>query len=103
MGAFKTNDMGCMSLDVDGFTNDLEGGDVLIAIDSNHRLLKLARLLPWDGMLEAVLPDLQLTERACWWMGRPLRVRIHLGVYILQQMFNCLFTCLCCRNNTNFT
>lgn len=77
-----------MSLDVDGFTNDVEGSDVIITVDSNHRLLKLARQLPWDEMLEAILPDLQETERACWWMGRPLRVRIHLGAYILQQMFN---------------
>ena len=77
-----------MSLDVNGFTNEINGAEVNIKIDSNHRLLKLARQLPWDEMLEAVLPDLQETERACWWMGRPLRVRIHLGVYILQQMFN---------------
>lgn len=39
-------------------------------------------------MLETLLPDLQRTEKNHWWMGRPLRVRIHLGVYILQQMFN---------------
>ena len=39
-------------------------------------------------MLEAILPDLQRTDKKHWWMGRPLRVRIHLGVYVLQQMFN---------------
>ncbi len=33
-----------MSLDVDGFTNDIEGGEVIIKISSDHRLLKLARL-----------------------------------------------------------
>lgn len=77
-----------MSLDVDGFTNEIDGGEVNIKIDVNHRLLKLARQLPWDEMLNAILPDLQLTEKKCWWMGRPLRVRIHLGVYILQQMFD---------------
>lgn len=43
-----------MSLDVDGFTNEIEGGDVLITVDSNHKLLKLARQLPWDDMLEAI-------------------------------------------------
>ena len=77
-----------MSLDVDGFTNDISDGEVSIKVDGNHRLLKLARQLPWDEMLETVLPDLQETDRACWWMGRPLRIRIHLGAYILQQMFN---------------
>ena len=77
-----------MSLDVDGFTNELDGGEVSIRVDNNHRLLKLARQFPWDEMLHAILPDLQHTVKKCWWMGRPLRVRIHLGVYILQQMFD---------------
>ncbi len=77
-----------MSLDVDGFTNEIEGGEVTIHVDTNHKLLKLARQLPWDEMLATLLPDLQRTEKACWWMGRPLRVRIHLGVYLLQHMFN---------------
>lgn len=77
-----------MSLDVEGFTNELDGGDIIIKVDDNHKLLKLARQLPWDEMLEAILPDLQRTEKKCWWVGRPIRVRIHLGVYILQQMFD---------------
>jgi IS5 family transposase len=77
-----------MSLDVDGFTNEIEGREVVIRVDSNHKLLKLARQLPWDDMLEAILPDMQRTEKSYWWLGRPLRVRIHLGVYLLQQMFN---------------
>jgi len=77
-----------MSLDVDGFTNDIEGGEVIIKISSDHRLLKLVRNLPWDEMLEAILPDLKRTEKKCWWMGRPIRVRIHLGIYILQQMLD---------------
>lgn len=77
-----------MSLDVDGFTKDIDGGDVTIKVDSNHKLLRLARQLPWDDMLAAIMPDMKRTARKCWWVGRPLRVRIHLGVYILQQMFN---------------
>ncbi|AMV13941.1 transposase [Legionella pneumophila serogroup 1] len=59
-----------------------------ISIHHDHRLLKLARNIPWDEMLSLVLTDLQRTEKHHWWMGRPLRVRIHLGVYVLQQMFN---------------
>lgn len=77
-----------LSLDVDGFTDEIEGGDIIVSIHRDHRLLKLARHLPWDEMLSLVLPDLQCTERKHWWMGRPLRVRIHLGIYVLQQMFN---------------
>jgi len=70
------------------FTNEIEGGDVIIRVDKNHRLLKLARQLPWDEMLTLIMPDLQRTDKKFWWMGRPLRVRIHLAVYILQQMFD---------------
>ena len=33
-----------MSLDVDGFTKDIEGGDVMIKISLDHRLLKSARI-----------------------------------------------------------
>ncbi len=77
-----------MSLDVDGFIEEVGGGPVTMMVSYEHRLLKLARSLPWDVMLEAILPDLQRTDKKHWWMGRPLRIRIHLGAYILQQMFN---------------
>lgn len=33
----------CMSLDVDGFTNEIEGSEVIVKVDSNHKLLQLAR------------------------------------------------------------
>jgi IS5 family transposase len=77
-----------MSLDVDEFAKDIEGGEVMIKISSDHRLLKLVCHLPWDDMFEVILPDLKRTEKKCWWMGRPIRVHIHLGIYILQQMFD---------------
>lgn len=77
-----------MSLDVDGFSGEIESKEVVIHVSKDHRLLKLARNLPWEEMLQTIIPDLKRTERCCWWMGRPLRVRIHLGVYLLQQMFN---------------
>ncbi|MFT4059502.1 MAG: transposase [Legionella sp.] len=77
-----------MSLNVDGFTQVVSGGVVNIVVDHNHCLIKLAQKLPWDEMLELVLPDLQRTDKKHWWMGRPLRVRVHLGVYVVQQMFD---------------
>jgi len=46
-------------------------------------------MLPWTDLAEIVLPDLQSsTVKGKWWMGRPLRLRVHLGVYLLQQLFN---------------
>ncbi len=77
-----------MSLDVEGFAQAISGGVVTIVIKDEHRLIRLAKNLPLEAMLALILPDLQRTERKCWWMGRPLRVRIHLGVYLLQQMYN---------------
>ncbi len=77
-----------MSLDVNGFDEPVTGGVVTITISNDHCLIKLSQKLPWDEMLQLVLPDLQRTDKKHWWVGRPLRVRIHLGAYILQQMFN---------------
>jgi IS5 family transposase len=71
-----------MSLDVKGFTEKVSGRVISINIPSGHRLLKLAQKLPWEAMLELIMPDLQRTEKKHWWMGRPLRVRIPLGIYI---------------------
>ncbi len=77
-----------MSLDVGGFSDEVAGRVVSIVVSHEHRLVKPSQKLPWEALLALVLPDLQCTEKKRWWMGRPLLVRIHLGAYILQQMFN---------------
>lgn len=77
-----------MSLDVDGFHAEIKNNSVAITITEQHLLIKLAKSLPWDNLLIIILPDLQRTEKLHWWVGRPLRVRIHLGIYLLQQLFN---------------
>ncbi|STO91754.1 transposase [Fluoribacter dumoffii] len=77
-----------MSLDVGGFDEQVTGDTITITISNEHRLIKLAQKIPWDEMLKLVLPDLKRTDKKRWWMGRPLRIRIHLGAYILQQMFD---------------
>ena len=41
-----------MSFDSSGFEKEVLGGEVIIKIDSNHRLLKLARNLPWSEILD---------------------------------------------------
>lgn len=77
-----------MSLDVDGFHDEIQAGVVSITITDTHPLIKLAKSLPWDDLLVTILPDLKRTEKFIWWVGRPLRVRIHLGIYLLQQLLN---------------
>lgn len=77
-----------MSLDVEGFDSTIKGISLSLTITDEHPLVKLANRLPWQTMLEKILPDLQRTEKFLWWRGRPLRIRIHLGIYLLQKMLN---------------
>ncbi|MBY0545586.1 MAG: transposase [Gammaproteobacteria bacterium] len=76
-----------MSLDVSGFVG-VRGGQILLEIKSDHPLLKLSEKLPWEEMLMLALPDLERTEKKQFWRGRRLQVRVHLGAYILQQMYD---------------
>ncbi len=78
-----------MSIDDSGLNGNIIGRDIVIAIKNNHPLIQLAQILSWNNLAEVVLPDLQsTTQKGRWWMGRPLCLRIHLGAYILQQIYN---------------
>ena len=77
-----------MSLNLEGFDNKIEGTTLALTVDDNHPLLKLANALPWETLLELILPDLKETKQLLWWVVRPLKVRLHLGIYLLQQLFN---------------
>lgn len=77
-----------MSIDESGIKDKVSSTTIAISLRESHPLLKLANALPWQELMDIVLPDLQKTAKGKWWMGRPLRLRIHLGVYILQQIFN---------------
>jgi len=78
-----------MSICYAGLNDRLVGAEIKITIGDNHRLLKLANALPWERLSEIVLPDLRrTTSKLKWWLGRSLQLRTHLGVYLLQQLFN---------------
>ena len=77
-----------MSFDTQGFDQAVTGTTITLNIADQHPLIKLAQTLPWPDLLDLILPDLKQTEKRCWWRGRPLRIRIHLGIYLLQQMLN---------------
>jgi len=79
-----------MSIDDSGLESKQECGAIVdIKISSNHPLLCLSNALPWEELSELVSPDLKATtKKGFWWLGRPLRLRIHLGAYILQQLHN---------------
>lgn len=78
-----------MSICYEGLNNKVIGTEIRINIKDDHKLLKLANALPWERLSRMVLPDLQCTtNKFRWWVGRSLQLRTHLGVYLLQQLFN---------------
>ena len=52
-----------MSLNYEGFDATVEGTTISIEVFNNHPLLKLANTLPWEDMLQIILPDLKETNR----------------------------------------
>jgi IS5 family transposase len=77
-----------MSLCQSGVNRIIQAGNVAINIPEQHPLIQLGQALPWKELVELILPDLKKTKTGCWWLGRKLKVRTHLGVYFLQQIFN---------------
>jgi hypothetical protein len=62
---------------------------VTIDISPTHPLIQLVHVIPWQALMTMVLPDLQrTTAEGKWWLGRKLRLRIHLGAFLLQWLYN---------------
>jgi transposase, IS5 family len=62
---------------------------VTIDVSPAHPLLRLAQVIPWQALADMVLPDLQrTTAQGKWWLGRKLRLRIHLGAFLLQWLYH---------------
>jgi transposase, IS5 family len=62
---------------------------VTIDVAATHPLVQLAQGIPWQVLAEFVLPDLkQSTAKGKWWLGRKLKLRIHLGAFLLQWLYN---------------
>ena len=77
-----------MSICQSGVACKVQPGEVLVDVNEKHPLVRLSQSLPWQTLVDTILPDLKKTKGGFWWLGRKLRVRIHLGVYLLQQLFN---------------
>jgi len=78
-----------MSICDAGIKDKVHGGKLTISITDSHPLVLLAKTLPWEQMYTLILPDLKnTTTKKQWWRGRKLKVRIHLGAYILQQIYD---------------
>ena len=77
-----------MSICKSGMDCNPKFGNIAINVTKNHPLIQLALVLPWQILFDLVMPDLKKTAAGKWWLGRNLKIRIHLGVYLLQQLFN---------------
>ena len=77
-----------MSICQSGVGCNVQAGKVLVNVTEQHPLIRLSQSLPWQILVDTVLPDLKMTKKGCWWLGRKLKIRAHLGVYLLQQLFD---------------
>jgi IS5 family transposase len=78
-----------MSLDMSGCDVSRSGANVKIRVSDRHPLIKLANALPWTRLIEIVAEDLKkTTAKGFWWLGRKICVRLHLGAYIVQKLYD---------------
>lgn len=78
-----------MSICDSGIGIKLFGQGITINISPEHPLIILGNRLPWEEMLSLIENDLRrsvLSRTLCY--GRKLKSRIHLGVYLLQKMYD---------------
>jgi IS5 family transposase len=78
-----------MSICSSGLDAPCHGQPVTIDVAPTHPLLQLAQVIPWPALAERVLADLkQSTAQGKWWLGRKLKLRIHLGAFLLQWLYH---------------
>ena len=69
-----------------GIESKLFGAEIAIKVDDKHPLILLANQLPWEKIMLLVEEDLKnSTKRKFLHLGRPLKVRIHLGAYCCKR------------------
>ena len=78
-----------MSIDISGRDAKLETASVKICVTRDHPLVRLANALPWPTLIDLAVVDIKATTaKNFWWLGRKIRVRIHLGAYILGKLYD---------------
>ena len=55
--------------------------------EDSDPLIQLANLIGWNHLAELVQTDLERTKKGFLWLGRKLKLRVHLAVMILQMLF----------------
>lgn len=78
-----------MSICDSGIRSKVLSKEITINVPQEHELLVLANKLPWEEMYELVKIDLKnSTVFKTAYYGRKLKVRTHIGVYLLQKIKN---------------
>ena len=78
-----------MSLCYSGLNTKVRGHPVAIFVEQDHPLVELAQVIPWQELADLILPDLQKsTKKGFIHLGRPLRLRSHLGAFLLKIIFD---------------
>lgn len=75
-----------MSLCKQGLDTKLKTTTIKILVPTTDPLIRLANALDWGIVAEIALPDLKLTAKGFWYLGRRLILRIHLSILILQSL-----------------
>ena len=69
-----------------GLDSKTEAITVVLNVSPQHPLIKLAQAIPWEDLVEMVLPDLKkTTSKGFINVGRKLNLRTHLAAYLLQE------------------
>ena len=76
-----------MALCRDGFGTKIKGGEVLMKVKDTEPLIKLSNMIDWGHLGDLAQPDLEKTKKRFWWLGRKLKLRVHLAVMILQMLY----------------
>ena len=76
-----------MSLCQDGLDSRIEGGKITMTVEDSHPLIQLGNLIDWNRLAGLARPDLERTKKGFWWLGRKLRLRVHLAVMVLQMLY----------------
>lgn len=78
-----------MAIDLSGQDILVTPGHVMIEVKNNHPLILLANSLPWKNLIDLVIIDLKrTTAKGGWFTGRKIKVRMHLGAFLLQRIYN---------------
>ena len=76
-----------MSLDQEGLESKIKPQVCKQEVSEDHELIRLGNEINFEELFIIVADDLKKTAKGLWWLGRSLRVRVHLGVYLLQVRY----------------